>query len=166
MRLQPNPAFQNPSPSSKASAQAAQDDPASSSPAQDDSCLQQPRLDGARSDQLFFFRGHSSAPQGISGRQAPSPPMLLFGPKTIKKTKWKLRAWQADPKVENEWPEPQSAPACAVQVHLVTFRKNSKSHRKCVHFGSPFPSFWVPFSRLSPTSGPRAPGPRPKVGTR
>ena len=32
VRLQPNPAFQNPSPSSKASAQAAQDDP----------CLQQP----------------------------------------------------------------------------------------------------------------------------
>ncbi len=27
VRLQPNPAFQNPSPSSKASAQAAQDDP-------------------------------------------------------------------------------------------------------------------------------------------
>ena len=33
VRLQPNPAFQNPSPSSKASAQAAQDDPG----------LQQPR---------------------------------------------------------------------------------------------------------------------------
>ena len=32
VRLQPTPAFQNPSPSSKASAQAAQDDP----------CLQQP----------------------------------------------------------------------------------------------------------------------------
>ena len=30
------------------------------SPGRDDSCLQQPRLDGAKSDQLFFYRGHSS----------------------------------------------------------------------------------------------------------
>ena len=65
-----NHAFQHPSPSSKAAAQAAQDDP----------CLQQPRLDGAKSDQLFFYRGHSSAqtrcnpgPQGARPR-APCPP--------------------------------------------------------------------------------------------
>ena len=40
---------------------------ASSSPAQDDPCLQQPRLDGAKSDQLFFYRGHSSPQQGFTG---------------------------------------------------------------------------------------------------
>ena len=40
---------------------------ASSSPAQDDSCLQQPRLDGAKSDQLFFYRGHSWPQQGSTG---------------------------------------------------------------------------------------------------
>ena len=47
---------------------------ASSSPAQDDSCLQQPRLDGAKSDQLFFYRGHSCVQQGISRRQTLSSP--------------------------------------------------------------------------------------------
>ena len=71
--------------------------------------------------------GPSRGPQGISGRQTLSPPMLHFGPKTLKKTMRKLRAWKADPKVENEWPETQSAHACAVQTHLVTFPKNSKS---------------------------------------
>ena len=58
---------------------------ASSSPAQDDSCLQQPRLDGAKSDQLFFYRGHSSVQQGSTGRhrafqagkpRAPTCPLL------------------------------------------------------------------------------------------
>ncbi len=105
-------------------------------------------------------------PQAANILAPPHPPGLTFGPKTITQTMRKLRAWKADPKVENEWPEPQSAHACAVQTHLVTFRKKSKYRRKCAHFGSPFRSFWVPFSRLSPTSGPRAPRPRPKVGTR
>ena len=84
VRLQPNPAFQNPSPSSKTlpsrmEAQSARHQPkqprttqASSSPGQDDSCLQQPRLDGARSDQLFFFRGHRSVPQDATGRHSPA----------------------------------------------------------------------------------------------
>ena len=42
--------------------------------AQDDPCLQQPRLDGAKSDQLFFYRGHSS-PQSRPkpGTQAARP---------------------------------------------------------------------------------------------
>ena len=47
---------------------------ASISPAQDDSCLQQPRLDGAASGQLIFFRGHSSAQSGAGlGAAAPAP---------------------------------------------------------------------------------------------
>ena len=125
---------------------------------------------------LSFYRGSTRLQQPATARHRPPQagqlsvpgtfPGLTFSPKTITKTMRKLRAWKADPKVENEWPETQSAHACAVQTHLVTFRKNSKYHRKCAHFGSPFRSFWVPFSRLSPTSGPRAPGPRPKVGTR
>ena len=44
---------------------------ASSSPAQDDSCLQQPRLDCAKSDQLFFYGGHSWPQQGSTGRHRP-----------------------------------------------------------------------------------------------
>ena len=65
-------AFQNPSPSSKASAQAAQDDP----------CLQQPRLDGAKSDQLFFI-GATARPNpaqtGATGRPTLSP-LLKYPP--------------------------------------------------------------------------------------
>ena len=61
------PAFQNTSPSNKATAQAAQDDP----------CLQQPRLDAAQSDQLFFFRSHSSIKSRATARPSlrslPSP---------------------------------------------------------------------------------------------
>ena len=66
-------AFQHPSPSSKAAAQAAQDDP----------CLQQPRLDGAKSDQLFFYRGHSSFKSGATGCHSPPDlglPPLPVGP--------------------------------------------------------------------------------------
>ena len=46
---------------------------ASSSPAQDDSCLQQPRMDDAKSDQLFFYRGHSSFKSRATGRPTLSP---------------------------------------------------------------------------------------------
>ena len=63
-----NHAFQNPSPSIKATAQAAQDDP----------CLQQPKLDGAKSDQLFCcFRGHRSVPQAATSGPSSSPPSPL-----------------------------------------------------------------------------------------
>ena len=68
-------AFQNPSPSSKAAAKAAQDDP----------CLQQPRLDGAKSDQLFFYGGHSSAQSDEIRRHRP-PKGLVQNPANLCKS--------------------------------------------------------------------------------
>ena len=53
---------------------------ASCSPSQEDSCLQQPRLDGAKSDQLFFYRGHSSAQQGSTGLFRPANPRAPHAP--------------------------------------------------------------------------------------
>ena len=71
-----NHAFQSPRPSCKATAPASQDDP----------YLQQPRLDGAQSDQLVFFRGHRSLQMRCSPIPEPEPPpspwalKLMFPP--------------------------------------------------------------------------------------
>ena len=64
---------------------------------------------------------------------------------------------------ENEWPELQSARACAVETQFPTFWENSKFHRKCIHSSSLFQSFFVPLSSLFPKSRKRGPGSRPRV---
>ena len=58
-----------------------------SRPAQDDSCLQQPRLDGAKSDQLFFLTQLVVIPAHKAFQQVKprALPMLAFSLKTIKK---------------------------------------------------------------------------------
>ena len=58
-----NHAFQNPRPSCKATAPASQDNP----------YLQQPRLDGAKSDQLVFFRATDRCKCVAARYQSPSP---------------------------------------------------------------------------------------------
>ena len=115
----------------------------------------------------IILKGSQVAPAGVHR------PFLDAGPDLFSLPSWpsnlcSRRYGNEGPRrqVEKEWPKPQSHHACAVQTQLVTFHKIPKDHRKCLHLGSPFLSYWVPFSRLSPTSGPRAPGPRPKVGKR
>ena len=65
-----NHAFQSPRPSCKATAPASQDNP----------YLQQPRLDGAKSDQLVFFRGHRSLQMRCSPKTRARAPSLPLGP--------------------------------------------------------------------------------------
>ena len=65
-----NHAFENPKPSHKATAPAAKDNP----------YLQQPRMDDAKSDQLFRFGGHSSLQMRCNSMPEPEPPPLPLGP--------------------------------------------------------------------------------------
>ena len=83
--------------------------------------------------------------------------------KIIEKTILKPGTQKGGHKGENEWPEPQSDRAGVVQTQFATFCENLKFHRKCLHLGSHFRSFLVPFSCLFPKRDRRGPGPRLKV---
>ena len=81
----------------------------------------------------------------------------------MRKSMLKRRCQKGGPKGENKWLDVYLEWAGAVQTLFATFHENSKYHRKCLHLGSHFRSFLVPFSSLFPKSGQRGPGPRPKV---
>ena len=74
--------------------------------------------------------------------------------------KWESKNGGTEP--ENQGPEPQSARAGAVETHFRIFWKNSKNHRKCIHFSSLFRFFFGSFSRLFGESRKRGPGSGPR----
>ena len=85
------------------------------------------------------------------------------GAKNHQKTMQKRKGKSGDTKRENEWPEPQSARACAVETQFSTFWENATFHRKCIHPSSLFLSFFIPFSSLFQKSRKRGPGSRPRI---
>ena len=134
-----------------------------------DSGLQQPRQDAANLVTYLLIRGHRYLPSGGTGPQTPSPPpppWAHFGPKNHNKNDAETKSLEGRPKGRKRVARnPIRSCLCSPNT-FSHFCKNSKYHRKCAHVGSSFRSFWIPFSRLSPTSGLSAPRPRPKVGTR
>ena len=75
--------------------------------------------------------------------------------------KWTSKNGGTEP--ENQGPEPQSARAGEVETHFRIFGKNSKNHKKCIHFSSLFRFFFASFSRLFEKSRKTGPGSVPKA---